>query len=179
MIVCLQTIVSRFRDDPGFYNPICVSHRCGASRAVAHQDSALALHSGAGLVCARRRGSTRHAACLSPLLRRAAPHAHRSRLRHALEERWPRGVVRAPAHLGRPSCITGDIFWIAVFHFTHYSYSSALAGMIPAPLILLALGIFYLWIYLRDPHAPPLLPSLTPEPALIAAFSFPWSLPGS
>jgi len=44
--------------------------------------------------------------------------------------------------------LTGDIFWVMFFQITHYSGPSGVFGMIPAPLILLALGIFYLCIYL-------------------------------
>jgi hypothetical protein len=50
--------------------------------------------------------------------------------------------------------LTGDLFWIVVFQMTHYSRSSLLLGLIPAPLILLALGIFYLWVYLRADSSP-------------------------
>ena len=49
--------------------------------------------------------------------------------------------------------LTGDIFWVALFQITHYSAPSVTFGMIPAPLVLLALSAFYLWIYLRDSPA--------------------------
>ena len=50
--------------------------------------------------------------------------------------------------------LTGDIFWIVVFQLTHYSGPIATYGTIPAPLVLLATGIFYLWVYLRRDPAP-------------------------
>jgi lipopolysaccharide export LptBFGC system permease protein LptF len=46
--------------------------------------------------------------------------------------------------------LTGDLFWIVLFQATHYSGWSTEFGTIPAPLVLLALGIFCLWIYLRS-----------------------------
>jgi hypothetical protein len=48
--------------------------------------------------------------------------------------------------------LTGDIFWIALFGITRYSGPIVALGMIPAPLALLALGVFYLCVYLRRPH---------------------------
>jgi hypothetical protein len=45
--------------------------------------------------------------------------------------------------------LTGDIFWVVFFQITHYSRTSLVFGMIPAPLALLAAGIFYLFVYLR------------------------------
>ena len=47
--------------------------------------------------------------------------------------------------------LTGDLFWVVLFQITHYSGASVVFGMIPAPLILLAAGVFYLWIYLKPP----------------------------
>jgi len=49
--------------------------------------------------------------------------------------------------------LTGDLFWVVLFQITHYSGASVVFGMIPAPLILLAAGVFYLWIYLKPPPA--------------------------
>ena len=48
--------------------------------------------------------------------------------------------------------LTGDIFWIMLFQVTHYSGLSVTLAMIPAPLILLALGVFYLYVYVRQPR---------------------------
>jgi hypothetical protein len=48
--------------------------------------------------------------------------------------------------------LTGDVFWVVFFQITHYSSPSVTFGMIPAPLILLAVSVFYLWIYLRPVH---------------------------
>jgi len=48
---------------------------------------------------------------------------------------------------------TGDIFWVAFFQITHYSGPAGEFGMYPAPIILLALSIFYIWAYLRADSA--------------------------
>ena len=45
--------------------------------------------------------------------------------------------------------ITGDLFWVVLFQITHYSGPSVTLGMIPAPIVLLILSVFYLWIYVR------------------------------
>jgi hypothetical protein len=49
--------------------------------------------------------------------------------------------------------LTGDIFWVAYFQITHYSGPSGIFGMFPAPLILLILAAFYLWVYQCGPAA--------------------------
>jgi hypothetical protein len=45
--------------------------------------------------------------------------------------------------------LTGDIFWIVFFQITHYSGWAVVFGMFPAPIALLAAGIFYLRVYLK------------------------------
>lgn len=49
--------------------------------------------------------------------------------------------------------LTGDLFWVGFFQLTHYSGSSVVLGMIPAPIALLAFAILYLWAYWRTPLA--------------------------
>ncbi|MGA3129476.1 MAG: glycosyltransferase family 87 protein [Terracidiphilus sp.] len=62
--------------------------------------------------------------------------------------RWALGLLLAALIL------TGDLFWIVLFQITHYSGWSVTFGMIPAPLTLLAVGVFYLYVYIRPPgHA--------------------------
>jgi hypothetical protein len=48
--------------------------------------------------------------------------------------------------------LTGDLFWVVFFQITHYSSASVALGVIPAPLALLAMGAFYLYIYLGQPR---------------------------
>jgi hypothetical protein len=148
MIISLQAIISRFRDDSGFYNPI--AYLIVAALLVPWLIKTL-----------RSRFSPELAwfalAAVVPLAMLPVYHrCYDARLLMltipAFAMLWKKGGLAAWCALLLTLAaivITGDIFWIAVFHFTHYSYSSALQGMIPAPLILLGLGIFYLWAYLR------------------------------
>ena len=46
--------------------------------------------------------------------------------------------------------VTGDLLWIGVFQLTRYSGAAVTAEAYPAPLILLVLGVFYLWVYLKE-----------------------------
>ena len=160
MIVCLQAIVSRFRDDPSFYNPI--SYLICAALLLpwliktlrSRFSPALAWFALAAVVPLAML-PVYHRCYDARLLMLTVP---------ACAMLWKKGgAARWCALLLTLAAIviTGDIFWIAVFHFTGYSYSSALLGMIPAPLILLALGIFYLWIYLRGDLAPALAAAAT------------------
>jgi len=45
--------------------------------------------------------------------------------------------------------LTGDIFWVVYFQLTHYSGPSGVFAMFPAPIALLATGLFYLWVYVK------------------------------
>lgn len=47
--------------------------------------------------------------------------------------------------------LTGDLLWIAVFELMRYSGPAIALAAYPAPLVLLVLGIFYLWVYLKEP----------------------------
>lgn len=153
MIVCLQAIVSRFRDDPGFYNPVAYLI-CAAlllpwffKTLRSRFSPALAWFALAAVVPLAML-PVYHRCYDARLLLLTVP---------ACAMLWKKGGPMAWCALLLTLggiVITGDIFWIAVFHFTGYSYRSALMGMIPAPLVLLALGIFYLWIYLRGAPAP-------------------------
>ena len=62
--------------------------------------------------------------------------------------RWSVGLTLAAIVL------TGDIFWIVFFQITNYSGPAGTFAMFPAPLILLALAVFYLWTYLRHTDSP-------------------------
>jgi hypothetical protein len=148
MIISLQAIVSQFRDDPSFYNPI-VYLICGA----------LVLIWSIGAL--RSRFSSRSAwfalaaiAALSML-----PVYHRS-----YDARLLALTVPACAMLWRKGgpiawcalllnlmgiLVTGDLFWIVLFHYIGFSPPALAMAMVPAPLILLAMGMFYLWVYMR------------------------------
>jgi hypothetical protein len=57
--------------------------------------------------------------------------------------------------------LTGDLFWIMLFQFTHYSGTSVGLAVLPAPVTLLAFAVFYLRIYLRSPA--PAVVAATPD----------------
>jgi len=152
MIISLQVILSRFGDDPAFYNPIAYLI-CAALllpwliKTLRSRFSPTLAWFALAAVVPIAMLPVYHRCYDARLLMLTVP---------ACVMLWKKGGPTAWCALALTLAaivITGDIFWITVFHFTSYSYSSALLGMIPAPLILLALGIFYLWIYLRVPIA--------------------------
>jgi hypothetical protein len=67
---------------------------------------------------------------------------------HRARGRWALALTIAAIVL------TGDIFWVALFEITGYSGRTVSFGMVPAPLALLALAIFYLWTYVRSSTTP-------------------------
>ena len=76
-------------------------------------------------------------------------------LRDGMRNRWVLATTALLAALALTLAaiiLTGDIFWITVFQITHYSGPSLAFGVIPAPLILLALSGFYLYEYVRQPE---------------------------
>jgi hypothetical protein len=160
MIISLQAILSRFRDDPGFYNPIAYLI-CAAlllpwliKTLRSRFTSAMAWFALAAVVPLAML-PVYHRCYDARLLMLTVP---------ACAMLWKKGGPAAWCALLLTLAaivITGDIFWIAVFHFTGYSYQVASIGMFPAPLILLSLGIFYLWIYLRGDLAPALAAAAT------------------
>ena len=148
-IISLQAVLSLIRDDARFYNSVTYVI-CGIPLL---------------LWCVRtlRIGfSPRNAwlalAAIAPLT--MLPFYHRTydaRLLllavPACASLWMGGHARGRSALGLTLAaiiLTGDLFWIVLFQATHYSGWSTEFGTIPAPLVLLALGIFCLWIYLRS-----------------------------
>jgi Glycosyltransferase family 87 len=153
-IISLQAVLSLIRDDARFYNPVAYI-LCGA----------LLL-----LWCVRtlRVGFSRRAAWLALAAIAALtmlPFYHRTYDARLLLLAVPacaglwiqgRAAGRVALLLTLAAIIlTGDIFWVVLFQITHYSGPSVFYGMIPAPLMLLALGVFYLCVYLREAPAAP------------------------
>ncbi len=153
MIISLQAILGLIRDDAHFYNPAAYLI-CGALLVI-------------WCVKTLRSGfSPRHAwfalAAISALT--MLPFYHRTYDARLLLLAIPACALlfAERARLGSYALgitlaailLTGDIFWIVVFQLTHYSGPIATYGTIPAPLVLLATGIFYLWVYLRHDPAP-------------------------
>ncbi|MGO8758808.1 MAG: hypothetical protein ACLQG3_11865 [Terracidiphilus sp.] len=148
-IVSLQTIVSRFWDNPNFYNPV-VYAICAALLLV-----------GLGKML-RTPYSTRQAwfalAAIAPLSMLALYHrCYDARLLlltvPACAALWKErgGLAWAALLLNLAAVVlTGDVFWIAFFQLTHYSGPALAFGAIPPPLILLAVSVFYLWVFVRQ-----------------------------
>ena len=150
MTLCLQTIVSRFWDNPHFYNPV-VYIICGALL----------------LVWARKTVQSKFSphlawfaiAAVVPLTILVVYHrSYDARVLllsvPACAMLWQKGGRLAWWALALTLAaiiLTGDIFWIVLFQITHYSGPSLAFGVIPAPLILLALSGFYLYVYVRQP----------------------------
>jgi hypothetical protein len=147
-IISLQAVLSLIRDDAGFYNPVAYI-LCGALLLLW---CVRTLRVGFSL-----RGAWIALAAISALT--MLPFYHRTydaRLLllavPACAMLWEQGRAAGRAALLLTLAailLTGDIFWIALFQITHYSGASVAFGMVPAPLILLGLGVFYLWVYLQ------------------------------
>ena len=149
MIISLQGALSLIRNDPHFYNPVAYI-LCGTLLVVW------------GAKTLRSSFSPERAwlalAAISVLL--LLPVYHRrydARLLlltiPACVALWKRGgpIGRSAMVLTLAAIvITGDIFWIVFFNLTHYSVGPAIQAMALEPLILLVLGVFYLWAYMRS-----------------------------
>jgi hypothetical protein len=147
MIINLQTVVSRIWDNPSFYNPV-VYVICGAMlllwlRKALRPRATEPMHWFA-------------LAAIAPLTVLFVYHrCYDARLlllgMPAFATLWKRGGKLAWLALALnlvAILFTGDLFWILLFHFTHYSGPSVTYEYLPAPLALVALCIFYLYVYL-------------------------------
>ena len=149
MMINLQTVVSRFDDDPGFYNPV-VYGLCGALllawcvRTFRSGFSADTVWFGLAAAGALSLLPVYHRSYDAKLLLLTVP---------ACAMLWAReGAIRwwALALTAAAILSTSDLFWILLFHFTRYSRSSLILSTFPAPLLLLLLGVFYLWMYVKE-----------------------------
>lgn len=149
MMISLQTVVSTVRDDPQFYNPV-VYVVCGVPillwaiktlrSSFSPQTAWLAL------------------AAITPLA--MLPVYHRCYDAKLLLLTIPacvmlwgkRGAIGWWALTLNLAAIllTSDFFWIIFFHLAKYSGPVVGAAMFPIPVILLALGLFYLSVYLKS-----------------------------
>ncbi len=152
MMVSLQTIFSRFRDDPGFYNPatyvFCVVPvAIWTVKTLRTRYSPVQAWYALAAIVPFSMLVVYHRCYDCRLLLLAVP---------ACVDLW---LSRSPARWWALSLtlagiiVTGDLLWIVVFQFTKYSRPSLSAGMIPGPIVLAALGSFYLWIYVKRPDA--------------------------
>ena len=155
MIVSLQTIFSRIYDESAFYNPAAYLI-CAIPIVIWVRKSLRSRYSTIGAWYAL--------AAIVPFTLLVVYHrCYDCRLLMltvpACIDLWlTRSPVRwwALALTVAGITVTGDLLWIAVFHFTGYSHSSLEAAMIPAPVALAALGVFYMWTYIKhgDASAP-------------------------
>jgi len=148
MTANLQVIFSRIKDDPGFYNPV-VYLLCGLP---------LLLWA---IKTLRLRYSPAHAwyalAAAVPFAMLAVYHRfYDCRLLLVavpvcVDLWWSRSPLRwyALAVTLAGIIVTGDLLWIVVFQFTKYSGPSLGEAIIPAPIVIAAMGVFYLWVYLK------------------------------
>ena len=151
MTLCLQTIVSRFWDNPHFYNPV-VYIICGALLLIWLRKTLQSSFSphlawfAIAVVVPLTILVVYHRSYDARLLLLSVP---------ACAMLWKKGGPLgwcAIALTLAAIILTGDIFWIVVFQITHYSGPSLAFGVIPAPLVLLALSGFYLYVYVRQPR---------------------------
>jgi hypothetical protein len=156
MIISLQSFVSLFRDDPRFYNPV-VWLICGALFLLW---SIKTIRSGFSPRAAWFALAPISALALLPVYHRSYDARLILLAVPACAMLWKQGGRLAWCALAitlAAIVLTGDIFWIVLFQITHYSGLTGTWGVILAPLSLLALAVFYLYIYLRIvpavPHA--------------------------
>ena len=155
-VISLQAVVNAFSDDPRIYNPASYLV-CGALLLAWAVRTLRSRFSQLEPGLRSRRLCSFHAVVLSSSLRCQTPAAHGSGLRHALGRGRPDWMACTPVDI--PGyCIDREIFrWQLFLTFSsdnlHIS-TTGLSGQIltavlmqPTPLILLAMGIFYLWIY--------------------------------
>ena len=151
-IVSLQAVLSLIRDDARFYNPaaylICAAlllpwcfktWKTGNSpRSAWFALAAIAVLTMLPFY---------HRTYDARLLVLAVPACAVLWSEHRLLGRWALALTVAALVL------TGDLFWVAVFAITHYSGVAGTMAMIVVPLALLALAVFYVSVYLREPRA--------------------------
>jgi hypothetical protein len=149
MTINLQAALSLLRDSPQFCNMVTYAV-CGILLLVWSVNTvrfpATPRRAGLGLavVSALMLLPLYHRAYDARLLLLAIPACVLLWKEHRAPGRWAIALTLSAIVL------TGDIFWIAFFQITHYSGPSLIFGLLPAPLALLVLSGFFLWIYLRS-----------------------------
>jgi hypothetical protein len=156
MLISLQAVLSVIRDVPGFYNPVSYAV-CGLMLVIWIAKTAKAKFSATNAwfalapVAAMTMLPIYHRIYDTRLLLLVVP---------ACAMLWSSGGVRAWLALALSAvaaCITGGIPWaifLAVFPHLPAWMNSGFTGlaiqMFPVPLTLLAVGAFYLWVYVRN-----------------------------
>ena len=159
MMVSLQTILSVFKDDPRFYNP--VTYLICAPLLLAWAWAALRTRAtvertwlALAAIAALSMIVVYHRQYDCKLLLLTIP---------ACAMLWAKGGITAWLAVGlnvAAFAFTGDITWafvlqlISRLHISTTGSSGKLLQAVqasPNPLILLAMGVFYLWVYMRKP----------------------------
>lgn len=145
LIINLQTIVSRFRDNPHFYNPVV--YAIGAALVVVWLKKALQLphtprQAWFALAAAAPLSMlfVYHRSYDARLLLVAVP-ACAMLWKQGGQLRWWMLALNLAAIV-----VTGDVFWTVLQHIVHYRGISVAYAYLPAPLILLTLAGFSLWV---------------------------------
>lgn len=149
MVLCLQTVTSLIRNDPGFYNPpvylfcafflVLWAYRVWRTKGV---QIWFALAAIAPLTML----PVYHRTYDAKLLLLTIP---------ACAMLWNRGGGVARCALALNLCallFTGDSFWVVIFLATHNSRLWMTIAAVLAPLALAAAACFYLWIFWRSPE---------------------------
>jgi hypothetical protein len=158
IMINLQTVISVFRDDPRIYNPVSWA-LCGALLLVW------------ALVTLRYRFSLARAwlavAAIAPLSLLAVYHRpYDAKLLMltvpACAMLWAEGGRAGRLALwltGAGFALTGDVSWtifswfVNCLHFAAAGFTAAAIRVFPVPLTLLAMSVFYLWVYARSARA--------------------------
>ena len=162
MMINLQTALSFFRDDPRFYNPATFLI-CGALMLVW---SFTTFRSRLTPAMARLALAAIAALSLLPVYHRQGDAILLLLTVPACAMLWAEGgrVARLALLVNAAGFVlTGDITWAIILgplsnlHLTLTRQAGQMliaALVLPAPLILLTIAIFYLWVYVRHGHKP-------------------------
>jgi hypothetical protein len=148
MMVNLQVLLSRIKDDPGFYN-LATYLVCGTALALwavktmrARSSQMLAWY-GLAAIIPFAMLAVYHRCYDCRLLLVAVP---------VCVDLWQR---RSPLRWGAlvvtlaGIVFTGDVLWVIVFGITHYSLPSLATAVYAPPMAMAAVGAFFLWVYLK------------------------------
>lgn len=162
LLISLQTVFSAFRDDPQFYNPasylVCAPLLLlGAFFTLRPRSTSARLWLALAAVAALSTLPVYHRQNDAKLLLLAVP---------ACAMLWAEGGMAGRLAFIFTSAgvlLTGDLPWIILLgvvgpmHLTVASFAGRILTAIqvyPIPLTLLAMGVFYLWIFIRRSAAP-------------------------
>jgi hypothetical protein len=150
MMVNLQVIFSRIHDDPAFYN-LATYLVCGVCLVLWALKTLRARYSPKVAWCALSAGipfamlAVYHRCYDCRLLLVAVPVCVDLWQTHS-PMRWGALIVALTGII-----VTGDLLWVIVFGITHYSLPWLAAAVYAPPIAMAAVGVFFLWVYLKAP----------------------------